>query len=336
MYLTTTETTKFPELIWTSAKNNLAITSIIVTSYSTDRLPYLKQLIDSVNNQKDNLKAEVVFVIESDRVLFDRLVLALRDLPLFAKVIYFDRLEGMSDARNRGVLSCSGEYIAFVDDDVVLNKDYLQTLILMMETSDAIALTGPLVPIWDENRASWFPKELSWLIGSSEWLDSNTVRNLRNAWGSNYVTRKKEFLDIGGFSQDFGLHNASRYKWSDPPSEDVDLSIRLSKEFHKPILFVPKLRVGHHVTARKISWKFIAQRSYSIGYQRHSMQKFYMNEGNAKLFSLEMALIPNILSLWPRTLVSLFRSPKKAMNTFAALFIVLIFASLGFVDRRRY
>ncbi len=321
---------------WSSLKHSDILVSMIITSYTLKHFGDLTELITSIRRQQSLDLLEVIFVIEKDKDLFDKTISRLSQITEFSSLIlYYSHLDGMSEARNKGSEFARGKFVAFIDDDVVLDKGWLESLVYTMEKYDPIVITGPSHPIWVGTRLDWLPVELSWIVGSTEWFDCHKVTPIRNAWGNNMVVKKTEFLQIGGFSTKYGLHSARRRRWFDPPSEDVDLSLRLNQRFGKQVLYVPSMSVGHKVPKRKLSWKFIIQRSYSIGYQRHVIQKIYQNN-SANLLSLETSLIPNLLALWPRSLVTLFKSPKKGMNTLAALFIILMFSSLGFVDRRPY
>lgn len=322
------------DLTWSSGNNVQTLVSVIITSFSLTQLPHLRNLIESYKNQKSEQTSELIFVLERDKLVFEQLVNILRQRSVSAKVFYFQKLCGMSDARNKGALLSAGDYIAFVDDDVTLGEEWLQSLIDTMENSAAIALTGPVRSYCDRIDSSWFPKELSWVIGSSDWLDCSEQKSIRNAWGCNFVTRRREFLEIGGFSTDFGLRNASRSKWADPPSEDVDLSIRLRRRYHRPILFAPRLQVGHYVSGRKMTWSFIAQRAYSVGHQRRAIASLYPSDAVDEPLSFEKSLIPKIMRLWPKSLYLFTKSPRKAMSTIAALFLVTLFSILGYFDRR--
>lgn len=308
--------------------------SIVVTSYSTNRFRDLADLIRSLACQEKSEVAELVVVVERDEELFQKVVRLLKQSHCIRSyVLYYNQLNGMSDARNKGAKASTCDFIAFVDDDVVLDEGWLDNLLRTMESTNAVAATGPAHPIWIGKPVDWFPKELSWIIGSTQWLDHDRITRVRNVWGSNIVLRKDAFMAIGGFSNEFGLHSASRTKWHDPPSEDVDISIRLTMKYKKPILFVPGLSIGHKIPSRKISLGFVAQRSYSVGYQRHSIRRLYGEYNN---LSFEKSLIPRIVALLPSALLTLPKSPRKSMNILMTSTLVLLFATLGFFDRRGY
>jgi glucosyl-dolichyl phosphate glucuronosyltransferase len=322
---------------WVSRELRNPLASIVVTSYTSSRLPDLADLIISVKRQDDLNLLEVVVVIEKEMELFEQVTSLLSSMQELASVVlYYAHLQGMSDARNRGCLACSGRFVAFVDDDVVLDDGWLRAAIKVMTYSDAIALTGPSHPIWTDPPLNWIPKELSWIIGSTQWTNYRGITKIRNVWGNNMVVRKKEFLRIHGFSNKYGLHNASRRRWFDPPSEDVDLSIRLTNMFHKPILYVPDLSVGHKVSRRRLSWRFIVQRSYSIGYQRYAIKKLYRYDPKKDPLNTEKSMIPYLLNLWPKSVMLFFKDPKKSLNVITTLSLVICFSLIGYLDRRPY
>jgi GT2 family glycosyltransferase len=313
--------------------------SVIVTSYSNERLQDLKDLLDSVASQKPLDQIELVVIIERERNLFEEVTAFLRTkVGLSSSVFFYPKLNGMSEARNIGATMSCGRYLAFVDDDAILEKEWLRSLEDAIDEQDIVAATGPSRPLWVGRELDWFPKELSWIIGSTEWFDSNSLAELRNAWGQNMVVRRDEFAAVNGFCVKYGLHGATRSRWFDPPSEDVDLSLRLREKFGIPILFIPGLSVRHKVKGRKISLGFVAQRSYSTGYQRRAIKNQYLRIGNLSKepLSLERGLIPRMLTLLPRSAAGFPKSPRKSANVIVVAFVSLLFSALGYLDFRTY
>ncbi|MEM3191233.1 MAG: hypothetical protein QW292_03915 [Candidatus Parvarchaeota archaeon] len=135
-----------------------------------------------------------------------------------------------------------------------------------------------------------------------------------------------------------GFTRRQRQSGSTPPSEDVDISFKLKKRFGKPILFVPGFSIWHKVSARKLSLAFIVQRSYSTGYQRRAIKNQWSKVGEAgdKPLSLEMSLVPRMLTLLLKSVVNLPKSPKRSANIIAVTAVSLIFTVLGYLDFRAY
>jgi len=64
-----------------------------------------------------------------------------------------------------------------------------------MDYSNAVAVTDPSRLIWLGRAFNWIPKELSQFIGSSGWFQQRRICEIRNAWGTNMVIRREEFLE---------------------------------------------------------------------------------------------------------------------------------------------
>lgn len=66
--------------------------------------------------------------------------------------------QGLSWARNRGILAAKGEILAFTDDDVVVDSFWLLELVRSFQTSDKVAcVTGLVLPLELETQAqAWF------------------------------------------------------------------------------------------------------------------------------------------------------------------------------------
>jgi GT2 family glycosyltransferase len=321
--------------VWT-AHSSVKV-SIVVTAYAISSIQNLSDLVQSLTRQSGLGVVELILVLERDRTLFQRAVTLMSVAPdLNSVLLFYSTLDGMSEARNIGCAFAKGKYVAFVDDDVVLGENWLETLIRIMDDSNAAAATGPSRPIRMGTTFDWIPRELSWLIGSTEWFQQKRTCEIRNVWGTNMVVRREEFLKIGGFRGEFGLRDAARSNWADPPSEDVDVSFRLRRGSGRPILYVPTLEVGHKILSRKLSLLFIAHRAYTTGHQRYAIKRLYGTIGDGTPLSLEHALLPSILFLFPKTIMGLLQSPRNSFRTLSLLIVVTCLFTLGYFDRRAF
>ncbi|MEM3191232.1 MAG: hypothetical protein QW292_03910 [Candidatus Parvarchaeota archaeon] len=104
-----------------------------------------------------------------------------------------------------------------MDDDAVLKPSWLRSLLEIIGSAEVMAVTGPAQSQWLGRKVEWFSRELSWIVGSTEWFDSTHVFEVRNVWGNNMAVRRIEFFAVGGFTEKYGLHAATKTKWFDPP-----------------------------------------------------------------------------------------------------------------------
>jgi GT2 family glycosyltransferase len=158
-----------------------------------------------------------------------------------------------------------GEYLLFLDDDVVLEPDCVQHMLAVLESSaDVVAVTADFsnqswpdpTRIWQRylrhvlklEREQWQGRVVGPLLRFGfnpvptgpqpmEWLGS----------GSSLVPRSA-FLSVGGFS-DFFLHRCTI-------NEDVDLGLKLGRAGR--IMFCPDARMAHHHAPSGRVTKFLA------------------------------------------------------------------------------
>ena len=85
--------------------------SIIVTSYTTERLDDIRDLLESIRAQTYP-DIETIFVAERSRELYEEVKAIGQGIPGL-KVVFHDAEPGISAARNTGVREASGGIIAF-------------------------------------------------------------------------------------------------------------------------------------------------------------------------------------------------------------------------------
>jgi glycosyltransferase involved in cell wall biosynthesis len=306
--------------------------SVVITTYTKDRLPDVLDVLGSLKAQTCS-PAEIVFVAEGDRGLCTTVSGYAREQGLHNVVIVFNEGErGLSAARNLGAQQARGEIIAFVDDDVVLSPHWAEEVVKAFADDSVIGVTGPAYPLWEDPGMSWFPEELDWLISCTRWNGWNQVREVRNGWGMNMSFRKSALDLAGGFRSEFGLHNNARSSWYDPPSEDVDLSIRVRRLTGGRILYNPGVKIHAKVSRRRLTIRYIMQRSFSVGYQRRRILELYPEEGEGtRALAQEHALRDRILRrLVPRIIKGIFIQPSVAWRQLPITLVSLSFVLLGY------
>jgi glycosyltransferase involved in cell wall biosynthesis len=306
--------------------------SIVVTSYTTDRLKGNHELLESIKAQ--TLTAfETIYVVERSKELFQNIETYVQNNKIpNVKMIFNNGETGASAARNLGMKDAKGEIIAFIDDDVVLASDWAEEMIKTYDDS-IIGVSGTALPLWECPQPKWLPEELYWIVGCTSWLNSKEVKEIRNVWTMNSAFGR-EIVDRGiYFSQNIGPSGGSmKGREKNRLSEDLEFSMRARKITGKRIVFNPKVKVQHRVTPDRLTWNYIIQWSYWIGSSRKTLKRLYP-ESNSKssVLSTEYELLNSIFKrLFPSILKGLFIDPINAGHKFALTVTVLSCVVIGY------
>ena len=96
--------------------------SIIVPVYNVEK--YIKKCLDSIINQSYK-NFEVIIINDGSKDSSEEIIKKYKD----SRIKYYKQdNQGLSMARNNGVLKSNGDYLLFVDSDDYINKDLLKVL----------------------------------------------------------------------------------------------------------------------------------------------------------------------------------------------------------------
>jgi len=310
--------------------------SIIITAFSAARITDIYELMDSIKTQSYQ-NIDVVFVAERSLELSEKIKNYCLDKNISNVQVLFspDKL-GLSAARNMGIATAKGDILGFVDDDCVLFPEWANEVVNAFQDESVIGVTGPALPLWEDKSMSWFPEEFYWILSCTAWYKNDKKTEVRNAWGMNMSFRKEAFDKAGLFTPDFGLHDANRTSKVDPPSEDVDLSLRVKSKTGKSIIYCPTATVYHRVYTSRLKSDFIRRRSYSVGYQRRMLRVLYKKqEAGNDVLAQEHQLLKRILTrLLPDIIKTFFLHPAIACRKISVTFNVLANVALGYYSHQ--
>jgi glycosyltransferase involved in cell wall biosynthesis len=143
------------------------------------------------------------------------------------------RQPGASRARNAGLLAAHGEVVAFVDDDVVVDGQWLRALVSRFNNGPSVSCVSGMVPAGEIRTPAqaYFDKRVGW-------SDSTTARLYdwsfpppdvplfpfavgRYGTGANFAVKRDVALRLGGFDELLGPGTPTG------GGEDLDLFFRI-------------------------------------------------------------------------------------------------------------
>lgn len=313
---------------WHSKASYPPQVSIVVVSYTIERISEMISLIESIEQENHN-DLELVLVVERDSDLFNMVLAHLRNSSLRIQAIFSDKRIGISGARNLGTEHCSSGIVSFVDDDARLSKGWKRTLINDFENnSQILGVVGRVDPSFERQEDTWFPKAFYWMIGCSGWTSWASKRLTRFGWGANMSFKSDVFTKFQfeeGFSEGAGKSGKIG-----PVGDDTDFCFRITAKGGR-LLFDPNLLVHHKVYSYRVSPQFTRRYAFWQGYTegrfQHRLRAFDSRKSQQTRYVglLLGSLIPDIFS-------KISSGNRMWRSELALLIDSTIFMGLGFVS----
>jgi len=240
--------------------------SIIIASYN--KKDYILNAIDSLYNQTISKDLYEVIVVDNNsteniRGTIMKYLYPNRDTVKRFNFKYLEEEnQGSSFARNKGAKFASGELLAFMDDDAIANKDFVERIIKFFNAfKSADALGGRIIPKYIPLKPKWMSYYVESLVGNFDYSNSFCLfEKGKYPLESNMIVRKESFNEINGFNIKLpGVKGKIRIG-----GEGKDFFFKL-QSLNKKIYYDPQLIVQHVVEISKLNKEYMYRVASGIG-----------------------------------------------------------------------
>lgn len=301
--------------------------SVIVCTYRSDNFENVLDVVASLLNQTYR-KTEIIIVVDGNERLREKLATTYNTHDNI-QVVASEESIGVSGARNLGIRRARGDILAFIDDDAIAEKKWIESLVNTYQKSDAIAVGGTVLPIWLAKKPDYLPEELYWLVGLTyQGFGKEGVTEVRNALGANMSFKREVFEKVGSFSQDFGF---ARKGASYIQGEEPEFALRMKNKFGKGFLYNPELVVYHKVSKQKTRLRILLKRAFYQGYSKALLKRL---SPSPKPLATEGSYLKDLLFKYiPRRIrrVFLWFEPLAEMKQLLVLLVTILAVGLGFI-----
>lgn len=205
--------------------------SVIIPTYNRRQL--LGQVLDSLCELIIEFNIMEVIIVDDGSTDGTDQMLSHRQDPFELRLISHTQSQGPAKARNHGAREARGELLAFLDSDIVVDKNWWQAAASHFDDLNVAAVEGATIPFKKTIAATPFTHVVANLTGG-QFLTCNIIY------------RKDKFWEAGGFDERF--EKADR--------EDSDLAFSILEKGYQ-IKYEPQAMVRHPIVyaGKKIHFK---------------------------------------------------------------------------------
>lgn len=244
-------------------ENNYTLDVIIATK---ERANEVRKCVGSLIRQSF-LPTNLIIVDASDKnELEERLKKELSNTKI--KLKYIKSKPGLTYQRNLGVKNSLSSFVLFLDDDVILNPNYIQEVINVFANDSEIKIGGITGKITNVKRQSLVSK----IIRKLFFLAEQKTGEVKNSWANNMIVPDIDTpIKVGwlsGCNQCYRKDVFQTYIFDEnlisySYMEDVDFSYRVSRLYN--LFYIPQATLIHN-----------NQAAQSTRLKRREKQKMFM------------------------------------------------------------
>lgn len=236
--------------------------SVVVCTYN--RCKTLHRMLDSFYEQEglDPRQFELIVVDNNSTDETSGVSSSFSDRPGFRYV--FEPRQGLSAARNRGTAEARGDVVAFLDDDVLLERHWLTGLARCFADTDASAVGGRAHLRLEGPQPSWMGPLFRTLLSQVDFgLERKEVPDGYGLWGLNLAFRRDALVAAGGFDERLG-RSGSQLLGGEETAALARIVGRGGRCYYEPRAFVE-----HIIGAERLQWDYFVRLARGNGAARH-------------------------------------------------------------------
>jgi glycosyltransferase involved in cell wall biosynthesis len=176
---------------------------------------------------------------------------------------------GLHNARHEAARRANGDVLAYLDDDVIVERGWLAGLANIFSDPDVHLVGGRCLPLYEAAVPEWLealwtrnedgtcwcgPLTLIDLGGETRDIDPEPV------WGANFAIRKETLIQTGGFHPDSLPWHLRRFRGDGESAVSATV-----KALGLRVSYCPTATVHHRVAHERLTEKYLERRMFLQG-----------------------------------------------------------------------
>ena len=244
------------------SSSNVRVSAVICTH---NRRRYLEKAVDSLLHQSAAPAVYEILVVDNGST--DGTPAYLEEVAAATGRLtrLFEARLGLSRARNLGLERARGEFVAFLDDDAVARKDWIERIQCAFDGHGRSVgvLAGRTDPIWEAARPDWLSDRGLGALAIVDWgEDAGFLSEGQYMVGANMAFRTELLREVRGFPENLGRVGDNLLS-----GEEIFVA-RLLADRGYPTFYDPSVAVLHHVQRDRLARGWFLRRAYWEGLSR--------------------------------------------------------------------
>lgn len=203
-----------------------------------------------------------------------------------------ENCQGLNYARNAGILASSGEYFAFIDDDILVSTNWLRSIYDSLVNNDADAVGGRIHLEKPVFIPLWIKPDMYGFLGHQD-MGNVPFRMdglINYPFGGNMAFNRRVKDKIGLFNTKLGRKGSGRKRDELFKGAEPDYFERLASADGR-IFYQPDSLVYHRISSFQLKKRYFRTIHYNEGFQKaFNDQESY----NRTLFGVPLFLFPQL------------------------------------------
>ncbi len=239
---------------------NSSMPRITISICTYDRYDVLPKAIESASRQSIDAALYRIVIVDNSPDHARARAISKRFSSISNLTYIVEEISGLSNARNVSATQCGTEFIAFMDDDAIASRTWLEEILKAFDSfgPNAAIVGGRVDPIWGAPRPSWVHDAMLGSLSVVNWGGDTRVADTKEWFaGTNITFRTQKILSHGGFAINLGRIGSGHSLMS---NEEVHLIEKIRAAGHK-LIYAPDAYVSHLVEPKRLTRTWFRKRA---------------------------------------------------------------------------